>query len=135
MIIILKLITGDEIVGSIACTTKDEINNLSHYVLKNPMWVVPGPGGTMKLCDACLISENDELIFKPNHTITYYIPSTSLINYYTQASEIAKSFAKIAINAQIDHAARDLELALHYEKEEAARQPKNFSSITSSKLH
>jgi hypothetical protein len=135
MIIVLKLITGEEVIGTIACVTDEEIEALSHYILKNPMWVARGMGGDMKLYDACMLSKNDQLIFKSNCTITYYTPSDSFVNYYTQASEANKSHKKIYVNAQIDQAARDLEQMLLYEKEEADLSHDIFNSITSSKLH
>jgi hypothetical protein len=135
MIIVMKLISGEEIMGALACETEEEFDKLEQYELMEPMWIVPSEGGAMKLRDACMLSENDGLIFVPECIITCYKPSLNLINYYLQASEYSREFTRPGIGAQIDLATEDLVQQMREEKEEAVRLGEIFRNITGSKLH
>lgn len=135
MIIVMKLISGEEIIGTLACETDEEFNELEQFELMDPMWIVPVDGGAMKLRDACMLSENDGLIFVPECIITCYKPSTNLTSYYLRASEYSKEYTRPGIGAQIDLATEELDQQIREEKEETVRLGELYRKITGSKLH
>ncbi len=135
MKLVFKLISGEEIIGTLACETDEEFDKLEQFELMDPMWIVPSEGGAMKLRDACMLSENDGLIFVPECIITCYKPSINLINYYLQACEYSKAFTRAGIGAQIDLATIELEQMMHEEKQEEAKMGELYRKLTGSKLH
>jgi glutaredoxin len=135
MKLVFKLISGEEIIGTLACETDEEFDKLEQFELMDPMWIVPSEGGAMKLRDACMLSDNDGLIFVPECIITCYKPSINLINYYLQACEYSKTFTRAGIGAQIDLATIELEQMMHEEKREEAKMGELYRKITGTKLH
>jgi hypothetical protein len=135
MKLVFKLISGEEIIGTLACETDEEFDKLEQFELMDPMWIVPSEGGAMKLRDACMLSENDGLIFVPECIITCYKPSINLINYYLQACEYSKAFTRAGIGAQIDLATIELEQMMYEEKQEEAKMGELYRKLTGSKLH
>lgn len=135
MILVFKLISGEEIIGALAVETDDDFDKLEQFELMDPMWIVPTKDGAMKLRDACMLSANDGLIFIPECIITCYKPSTNLINYYLQASEYSKTFTREGIGAQIDLATIELQQAMEEEKEQEAKMGELYRKITGAKLH
>jgi len=135
MKLVFKLISGEEIIGTLACETDEEFDKLEQFELMDPMWIVPSRDGSMKLHDACILSANDGLIFVPECIITCYKPSTNLINYYLQASEYSKTFARDGIGAQIDLATIELQQMMQEEKEQETKMGEIYRKITGSKLH
>jgi glutaredoxin len=135
MKLVFKLISGEEIIGTLACETDEDFDKLEQFELMDPMWIVPSEGGAMKLRDACMLSENDGLIFVPECIITCYKPSINLINYYLQACEYSKTFTRAGIGAQIDLATIELEQMMHEEKREEAKMGELYRKLTGSKLH
>ena len=135
MKLVFKLISGEEIIGTLACETDEDFDKLEQFELMEPMWIVPSEGGAMKLRDACMLSENDGLIFVPECIITCYKPSINLINYYLQACEYSKTFTRAGIGAQIDLATIELEQMMHEEKREEAKMGELYRKLTGSKLH
>lgn len=135
MKLVFKLISGEEIIGTLACETDEDFDKLEQFELMDPMWIVPTEGGAMKLRDACMLSENDGLIFVPECIITCYKPSINLINYYLQACEYSKAFTRAGIGAQIDLATIELEQMMREEKQEEAKMGELYRKLTGSKLH
>jgi hypothetical protein len=135
MKLVFKLISGEEIIGTLACETDEEFDKLEQFELMDPMWIVPTEGGAMKLRDACMLSENDGLIFVPECIITCYKPSINLVNYYLQACEYSKTFTRAGIGAQIDLATIELEQMMHEEKREEAKMGELYRKLTGTKLH
>jgi len=135
MIIVMKLISGEEIIGNLACETDEEFDALEQYELMEPMWIVPTEGGAMKLRDACMLSENQGLIFVPECIITCYKPSESLVNYYNKASRYSIDFTRESIASQIDLATYELDQMMQEEKEQMAKLGEVLRKITGSKLH
>jgi hypothetical protein len=135
MKLVFKLISGEEIIGTLACETDEEFDKLEQFELMDPMWIVPTEGGAMKLRDACMLSDNDGLIFVPECIITCYKPSINLINYYLQACEYSKTFTRAGIGAQIDLATIELEQMMHEEKREEAKMGELYRKLTGTKLH
>lgn len=135
MKLVFKLISGEEIIGTLACETDEEFDKLEQFELMDPMWIVPSKDGAMKLRDACMLSENDGLIFVPECIITCYKPSINLINYYLQASEYSKTFTRDGIGAQIDMATLELQQMMQEEKEQLAKMGEIYRNLTGSKLH
>jgi hypothetical protein len=135
MKLVFKLISGEEIIGTLACETDEEFDKLEQFELMDPMWIVPSKDGAMKLRDACMLSENDGLIFVPECIITCYKPSINLVNYYLQASEYSKTFTRDGIGAQIDMATLELQQMMQEEKEQLAKMGEVYRNLTGSKLH
>lgn len=135
MILVLKLISGEEIIGALDCETDEEFHKLEQFELMDPMWIVPSKDGAMKLRDACMLSENDGLIFIPECIITCYKPSINLASYYLQASEYSKNFTRADVGAQIDIATADLHDTIREEKEQQSKMGELYRKITGSKLH
>jgi len=135
MKVVFKLISGEEIIGALACETIEEFDKLEQYELMDPMWIVPDKGGAMKLRDACMLSENDGLIFVPECIITCYRPSINLTNYYLQASEYSKTFTRVGVGEQIDLATLELQQMMQEEKEQETKMGEIYRKITGSKLH
>ena len=135
MKLVFKLISGEEIIGTLACETDEEFDKLEQFELMDPMWIIPSRNGAMKLSDACILSANDGLIFVPECIITCYKPSTNLINYYLQASEYAKTFARDGIGTQIDLATIELQQMMQDEKDQEVKMGEIYRKITGAKLH
>lgn len=135
MIIVMKLISGEEIIGSLPCETNEEFNMLLQYELTDPMWIVPTDSGAMKLRDACMLSDNEQLILTPDYVILSYNPSVSLTKYYLRVCEYSKDFTRPNIASQIDLATEDLEQQIRDEKKEAIVLGELYRKITGSKLH
>jgi hypothetical protein len=135
MKLVFKLISGEEIIGTLACETDEEFDKLEQFELMDPMWIVPSKDGAMKLRDACMLSENDGLIFVPECIITCYKPSINLVNYYLQASEYSKTFTRDGIGAQIDMATLELQQMMQEEKEQLAKMGEVYRNLTGTKLH
>lgn len=135
MIIVMKLISGEEIIGTLSCETNEEFVMLDQYELTNPMWLLPTDNGAMRLRDACMLSENEQLIFTSEYVILSYKPSSSLIKYYSRACVYSKEFTRSGVSAQIDLAAEELDQQMYDEKKEAAMLGELYRKITGSKLH
>jgi hypothetical protein len=135
MIAVFKLISGEEIIGRLEVDTEEEFDALEQYELHEPMWIVPSDGGSMKLRDALMLSENTSLIFIPECIITCYRPSIPLISYYKRASEYSTNFTRETIDIQIEMATQDLVQVMNEEKEQAAKAAELLRNITGSKLH
>ena len=135
MIVIFRLYSGEEIIGKLNVNTDEEFDNLEHYELFDPMWIVPTDGGAMKLRDACMLSLNEALIFHPESIITCYKPIDNLINYYQKACRYSVDFTRESIASQIDLAAQELDQMMQEEKEYIAKMSATLRKITGSKLH
>ena len=135
MIVVFKIISGEEIIGTLPCETDEEFDKLEQYELIDPMWIVPSENGAMKLRDACMLSANDGLLFVPECIITCYKPSVSLTGYYLRVSEYSKNVTRESIGAQIDMATMELEQQMKEEKEYISKMSEALRKITGSKLH
>lgn len=135
MIVILKIITGEEVIGKMACQDDEEFNTLEMYEVFEPMWIVPGIEGAMKLRDALMLSDSLSLIFNPNDIITCYKPSLSLVGYYQRAYEYSQEFTRININSQIDLATSELNEMIHESQQTASRFTEMLMRMSGSKLH
>lgn len=135
MIVVFKIITGEEIIGKLNCETDEEFDALENYELIDPMWIVPTEAGSMKLRDACMLSENQGLIFVPECIITCYKPTINLINYYNKASTYSAEFTRDSIASQIDIATYELEQMMRDEKDYADKMSEIIRKFSGSKLH
>ena len=135
MIIVMKLISGEEVIGTLGCATNEEYNMLEQYELIDPMGIIPTDNGSMKLRDACMLSENEVLIITPDYVILSYNPSSSLSKYYSRVCEYSKEFSRPGISAQIDLAREELDQQIYEEKKEAAQLGEIYRKITGSKLN
>ena len=135
MIVVFRLYSGEEVIGKLDVETDEEFDNLEHYELMDPMWIVPTEGGAMKLRDACMLSLNQGLIFHPEAIITCYKPIPNLVNYYKKANVYSVEFARESIANQIDFATQELEQMMQEEKEYIAKMGDAIRKMTGSKLH
>jgi hypothetical protein len=135
MIIVFKILTGEEIIGVLDCNTDEEFEELESYDLIDPMWIVPGERGTLKLRDALMLGENETLIFIPETIITCYKPSKSLVNYYSRAIDYSKNFVRKEIDEQINTATGEMEDILREESQGIAKLANALLKIPSTKLH
>lgn len=135
MIVVFKLLSGEEIIGRMVCETDEEFETLEMYELFDPMWIVPNENGAMKLRDALMLSENLSLIFNPGDVITCYKPMQSFIDYYSRACEYSINFTRASIATQIELATQELEDTMREEKEQAAKFGEVLRKITGAKLH
>lgn len=135
MIVVFKLLSGEEVIGRMECETDEEFDKLDYYELFDPMWIVPSEQGAMKLRDALMLSENLSLIFNPNDVITCYKPMQSFVDYYKRASEYSINFTRASIASQIELATQELDDSMREEKEQAAKLGEILRRITGAKLH
>ena len=135
MIVILKIITGEEIIGKMECEDDSDFNKLDMYEVFEPMWIVPGTEGAMKLRDALMLSDSLSLIFNPNDIITCYKPTQSLTSYYQRAYQYSQEFTRININSQIDLATSELNEMMYEEQQTASKFTEMLMRISGSKLH
>lgn len=134
MIVVLKLLSGEEIIGKMECQTDEEFYKLESYELFDPMWIVPGESGAMKLRDAVMLAENAALIFNPEFIITCYHPSESLVRYYQCANDYSQRFTRAAINSQIDLATSELQEMIKEEEKYASSLTDTLLKMTNSTL-
>ncbi len=135
MIVVFKLLSGEEVIGRMVCETDEEFDTLEMYELFDPMWIVPSDQGAMKLRDALMLSENLSMIFNPGDVITCYKPMQSFVEYYTRASEYSINFTRSSIATQIELATQELEESMREEKEQAEKLGEILRKITGAKLH
>ena len=136
IIVVLRLITGDEVIGQIECEDSEEFMSLEALELFDPMWVVPAEFGSMKLRDALMLSDDvKSLMFYSDDVITAYSPSKSFVTYYNNASRYAKEVNRPSINLQIETAADELKQMIYEEKEYATDISETYRKITGTKLH
>lgn len=135
MNVVFKLVSGEEIIGTMECETDEEFDKLDYYELYDPMWIVPGEQGAMKLRDALMLAENTSLIFNPGDVITCYKPSRSLTKYYQRANEYSQIYTRASINSQIELATSELDEMIKEEEEYSSNLTNMLLKITGSKLH
>lgn len=106
--IVLKLITGEEVIGTLEIENEDDIPTLESFDVASPMWVVSEDGGSMKLRDATMLAQNKGLVFYTDNVITCYKPTEELVDYYKAAIEYSQTCTQAEINKQISHATEEL---------------------------
>lgn len=111
MFIVLKIISGEEVVGQIPQENTAEIADLEYFEVINPMWIVAERGGSMKLRDATMLSADKALIFYTENVITCYIPTETLVEYYKAASEY-NNITRTDIDKQIAMATEELQQSM-----------------------
>lgn len=135
MIVVLRILSGEEIIGRMECEDESEFDKLELYELFDPMWIVPNDEGAMKLRDALMLSENISLIFNPGDVITCYKPIENFAQYYKFANEYSTNYTRAYIAKQIDLATQDLKEIIRDEKEYVTEMSKMLRKVTGSKLH
>jgi len=125
MIVVIKLVTGESIIGAVQYTSIDQLLCQGTIRITDPMSIDRDEDG-MKLRDSLMLSEQEVLIFRQDDIITSYIPITPLVDYYTKALVYAKSFTKPNTISQISEAIQDIEFALKQEEETKTRLAKLF---------
>lgn len=135
MIVVLKIITGEEIIGSMTCNTDEEFAALELYELFSPMWIVPAENGSMKLRDALMLADTLSLIFNPSDVITCYKPIQSLVEYHERAMEYSYKYTRESINKQIEHSTMDINDLIEEERQYEAKAAIVYRRITGSKIH
>jgi len=106
--VVLKIVSGEEVVGCLDVESMVETNNLEYFELVNPMWVVAGRDGSMKLQSATILASEHRLAIQPESVMAAYTPSESLIEYYKTASEYSQTHTQVDIDKQIRLATEEL---------------------------
>lgn len=135
MIVVLKLVTGEEVIGRLSCNTDQEFDALDLYEMFDPMWIVPTENGAMKLRDALMLADNISLIFNPGDVITCYKPIQSLVQYYERAMEYSQKYTRDNINTQIEQSVLDMNDMIEEERQYEVKAAEIFRRMTGSKLH
>lgn len=134
MITILRLTTGEDLIGEIEedWTQEDEYCNLVH-----PMVIVSArdeTGGAMKLRDFFLLSEETLLSVPMEFILTWYEPTHTLQEYYKKASYYSRTFTKVMVDEQIRYATQELEEMIAEESKEATKLTDILMKATGSRL-
>lgn len=112
---ILKLTTGEEIMGKVDIESSDE-----YYNVVDPMLVVGSRDiygeGAMKLRDALLLSDDAMLSIPSKHVILYYEPMLALQQYYDVAVDYSSKYTKPEISKQINDATMDIREGMRAEE-------------------
>lgn len=112
MILILKLLTGAEIIGTVE-DAETPIHQLDIVTVYDPMTVVDYKDeyghSTMRLNDTLLLSGDDNLTFSMKHVITYYRPAEKVSEYYEKAMLYAKQQLKPRLHSQISKSIKDID--------------------------
>jgi hypothetical protein len=133
--IVLKIISGEEVIGYIDLDNEDDIPNLEFFEVGNPMWIVSDEDGSMKLRDATILAQNKGLIFYTENVITCYKPSEPLVEYYRAASEYALQCTQPEINKQILHAKEEVEQMMKDAKEFESGLTKYILKASKTSIH
>lgn len=123
--VVLKLITGEEIIGRLNAESVEDIENMETFNIKSPMWVLEDETGSMKLRSATMLAEEKHLIFYNSDIITYYIPSKVLVDYYNSAVEFNTTYTQQEIDKQIKMATKELDRAIN----EYSSQESNIAGL------
>ena len=120
MIVIVKLTTGQEIIGEIddEALTLDDL----YYNIENPMTFVgiEDTGvSSLRLRDVMLLSDESMITIPTKHIITHYAPSKVLSEYYLKASSYAASHTRPADNNLIEAATQDIDSIIKEEHDSA----------------
>ncbi len=117
MILIFKLMDGQEIIGQIE---ESLLTTPEFYTIMNPMSIMDSTSymeeagyGGMRLRDTLLLSDDESIIMPSKFCITTYNPSKSLVDYYTKARLYYRKYTKKDIDKQIEEAAADMEQSIH----------------------
>ena len=114
MIKILKLVSGETIIGEL------EADSVDPAVVYDPMIIEVyhdrNHETKMKLLSATSLSVTDYLVFEKKHILTYYQPQDILVEYYNEVRPFGKEDKKLA-EQKIGDALHDL-IDTEREKEE-----------------
>ena len=113
MITVFKMSNDDTIIGDIDfvlehMTTLDEE---PYFTIHNPMHIVSDEDG-LRMRNSLLMSIQNKLNFRSKDVITFYTPTTEIIEYYKKALEYSTGYTKPAASEQIKLAILDLDDAM-----------------------
>ena len=134
MIIVFKIVTGEDIIGTVNLPDGSNLGDMDPIDIVDPMYIVEMEGGGMKLRDACMLAADDILSVDPNSVVSYYYPSAAFIEYYNKASHYARTFTRDVINNQIIASVYDLEEQMKEDQRSAERISDILMKITGSTL-
>lgn len=134
MITILRLTTGEEIIGEIEneLLTKNE-----YYNILNPMLIVSSredDGGAMKLRDYFLLSDEEVLSLPARQVLAEYTPTYTMQEYYKKASYYQRNYIKILVDEQIRVATTELDNMISQENTYAKSLTDVLMKTTKSRL-
>lgn len=123
MIKIVRLVTGEEIIGDIVT------EGYSSYTITRPMVIVQGSFANyevaMKLTDYLLFSSEKTITIPEKSVVTMYKPLDSFEKYYITYIEYSDRVTKAAIKEQATFAANELKYVI----EEDARTLNSFNDL------
>ncbi len=134
MITILRLTTGEEIIGEIE---DESLPNNEFYNILNPMFIVSSRedhGGAMKLRDFFLLSEEELLSLPKKRVMVEYAPSYTFLEYYKKASYYQRNYTKVMIDEQIRAATAELDEMISEENRHAKKLTDILMKTTGSRL-
>lgn len=115
--IVLKIISGEEIIGCLSVKDMAEASTLDYLLLIDPMWIIADSEGSMRLRAATILAEENKLIIFPDSIAITYKPSTTLIEYYKTMLEYVQKHTQGEIDKQIQRATKELEHAINETEE------------------
>ena len=134
MITILRLTTGEEIIGEIE---NDLLTNNEYYNILNPMLIVSSKedyGGAMKLRDYFLLSDEELLSLPAKQVVVEYAPTYTMQEYYKKASYYQRTYTKIIVDEQIRVATTELDSMISLENTQAKSLTDVLMKTTKSRL-
>jgi hypothetical protein len=134
MIIILRLTSGEEIIGEIE---NDLLTKNEYYNILNPMLIVSSKedyGGAMKLRDYFLLSDEELLSLPAKQVVVEYTPTYTMQEYYKKASYYQRTYTKIIVDEQIRVATTELDSMISLENTQAKSLTDVLMKTTKSRL-
>lgn len=131
MTIIVRLTTGEDIIGEVAEETE------AHLSIEHPMVIVSSRddnGGAMKLRDFFLLSDETTLALPWEMILTDYTPTYTMQEYYKKASYYSRTYTKVLIDDQIRYATTELEHMISEESKAATKLTDVLMKVAGSRL-
>lgn len=135
MYIVLKIVSGEEVIGVLAVENMVETHNLEYFELTDPMWIVADREGSMKLRSATILATENRLVFCPENVIAAYMPGHPLIEYYKTATGYTQKYTQVDIDKQIYFATEELAQATKEAEEFESNLTKFIAKASKVSIH
>jgi hypothetical protein len=141
MYLVLKIVSGEEVIGVLAVENMVETHNLEYFELTDifeltdPMWIVADREGSMKLRSATILAAENRLVFCPENVIAAYMPSQPLIEYYKTATGYTQKYTQVDIDKQIHLATEELAQATKDAEEFESNLTKFIAKASKVSIH
>ena len=135
MYLVLKIVSGEEVIGVLAVENMVETHNLEYFEMTDPMWIVADREGSMKLRSATILAAENRLVFCPENVIAAYMPSQPLIEYYKTATGYTQKYTQVDIDKQIHLATEELAQATKDAEEFESNLTKFIAKASKVSIH